>query len=424
MRAPSRKLWAGWLALALALFGAALWTPPAQAHEVTRSVSSWSVEAGALEGVVTVDARTMTRVPGEDALDLRLARHVLDTAAAVQGGSACEIAAMPAPARTGFVRASVQVRCPAPIEEGGVLLALALFLSVDPAHIHVARIYDGAGEREAFPRPADTRAIAIEPGGEMTWPPSLENAPAEGAAGAFARGAAYGYGHVLGGWDHLAFLAALVLTARGWLRAAGAFTGFTIGHGATIALLWSGWVRPAPALIEALIAATIVLAAADYLRLRAGWRGAAGPLSVAGAAAGGAGLVWLALGWMFGGPPGAGGAWLGLAGVALAAAALHRTEADAARAAPFIAAAFGLVHGAGFAGSMREAFGDSFSLALFAGFNLGVEAAQAVAALGMGAFLWSLARLAGPRAAAHAQLAAAALILAAGCYWLGERFGA
>jgi hypothetical protein len=161
-----------------------------------------------------------------------------------------------------------------------------------------------------------------------------------------------GVEHILVGFDHVLFLVALVLASdlRALVRIV---TAFTVAHSITLGLATLGWVQPPPRLVESAIAATIVFTALENLWIRSAagrWR-----------------LTFL----------------------------------------------FGLVHGFGFAGVLRD-LGlprDGFVRALLA-FNLGVEAGQLliVAALALPAALVARSPHArGIRAAASLAIAACGL---------------
>ena len=65
------------------------------------------------------------------------------------------------------------------------------------------------------------------------------------------------------GIDHILFLLALILGGGRLLRLVGVATGFTVGHSITLALSALGVVQPPMAVIEPLIALTIVIAATE-----------------------------------------------------------------------------------------------------------------------------------------------------------------
>ncbi len=132
-----------------------------------------------------------------------------------------------------------------------------------------------------------------------------------------------GVEHILLGFDHLMFVLALLLLVRDVRRLIGAITAFTVAHSLTLAGTTFGWIKLASAPVEATIALSIMFVAVEIMRVRAGQSSLT------------ATMPWLA------------------------------------------SFAFGLLHGFGFAGALRE-IGipeDAAPLALLF-FNLGVEAGQ------------------------------------------------
>ena len=171
-----------------------------------------------------------------------------------------------------------------------------------------------------------------------------------------------GVEHIAGGFDHLLFVAALLLGVRRTADAVKTVTAFTVAHSVTLVASTLGWVQLPPAVAEPLIAASIMYVAAENI-VRGGERSRAGLTSV-----------------------------------------------------------FGLVHGFGFAGALRElgvgANGGGIAMPL-AAFNLGVEAGQVAVVI---VLMPTLARLrAYPPAALRAATAGSALVFVAGTYWLVER---
>ncbi len=145
-----------------------------------------------------------------------------------------------------------------------------------------------------------------------------------------------GMHHLLEGYDHLAFLLALVLplqlklgsalaskptgSGSGWLALLRTVTAFTLGHSITLALATLGWTQGSPVWVEPVIALSIGVSA--WLNLHP--------------------VKWL------------------------------RTDV--------LALVFGLVHGFGFAGLLQEAAAPQGLLPYaLTGFNLGVEAGQLMA---------------------------------------------
>jgi hydrogenase/urease accessory protein HupE len=142
-------------------------------------------------------------------------------------------------------------------------------------------------------------------------------------AGVFKDYAVLGVEHILLGWDHLLFVLALVLLV-GWGRSlVWTITAFTAGHSVTLALASLGVVHVPQAPIEAAIALSIYVLAVELISARQG----------------------------------------------------RRTLTQ--RASWAVAAAFGLLHGLGFAGALAEVGLPTaeIPLALFS-FNVGIELGQ------------------------------------------------
>jgi hypothetical protein len=208
----------------------------------------------------------------------------------------------------------LQARCRA---NAGMRVDYDLLFETDPQHRALVTVHGrDAGVSTAIAR-ADAHALAVP----------------DSAGNPFTAFVHEGVGHILSGYDHLAFLlclllpAPLVLLARRWQpvedwravagHTLGLVTAFTVAHSITLSLAALGWVRPSSFWVEASIAASVVLAALNNL-----WP-----------------LVTRRL-WMVG-------------------------------------FGFGLVHGLGFAGALLEAGLPTKSrLSALLGFNVGVELGQ------------------------------------------------
>ncbi len=193
-----------------------------------------------------------------------------------------------------------------------------------------------------------------------------------------------GMHHLLEGYDHMAFLLALVLPLRlvlstgarrpssivqaqrdepgssAWWALLRTVTAFTVGHSVTLVLATLGWTEASPAWVEPVIALSIAVTALLNLR----------PV-----------------------------AWL-------------RTDV--------LALLFGMVHGFGFAGLLQEAAAPSGLLPwALAGFNLGVEAGQLLA---VGAWvLLSQAYANRPVIAHRVVRGGSALLIGLATFWFVQR---
>jgi hypothetical protein len=172
--------------------------------------------------------------------------------------------------------------------------------------------------------------------------------------------------HMPAGLDHILFVCALVLAARSVWDVVKVVTAFTLAHTLTLTLSVLKAVTVSQRVVEPMIAASIVCVALQNVLWPASSRG------------------WARLGLAF---------------------------------------AFGLFHGLGFAGGLREAMSDLPGTALGAaltGFSLGVEMGHQIVVIPLFALLWSVRRRAesGRRAAAWVMRWGSAGISVAGVFFL------
>jgi len=168
--------------------------------------------------------------------------------------------------------------------------------------------------------------------------------------------------HILIGPDHILFLIGLLLLGGTWGALVRIVTAFTIGHSITLSLAALDIVTPPPSIIEPAIALSIVFVGADNL-----------------------------------------------------------VRGDGRDLRAWVALAFGLVHGFGFANVLRE-FGlprEALGWSLFS-FNFGVELGQLMVVLLVASLLAAIRRrnqVMGSRVA----FAGSIVVIAAGTYWFVQR---
>jgi hypothetical protein len=171
-----------------------------------------------------------------------------------------------------------------------------------------------------------------------------------------------GIEHIMIGPDHILFLVGLLLLGGNWMLLLKIVTAFTVGHSITLSLAALNIVDPPASIIEPAIALSIVFVGADNL---------------------------------------------------------VRGEGKDVRA--WIALAFGLVHGFGFANVLRD-FGlpaEALGWSLFS-FNVGVEIGQLAIVLVVASLL-ALLRQRSPVWGARVATAGSVVVIAAGGYWFIER---
>lgn len=382
-----------WLVLPLA---------PALAHTPSQSFSTWVIDGATLRGVYQVDAYRATQLSEEPQdLNALVIAHLIRTLSLTQDGAPC-VAATPHALATqrGDIRIALSFTCPKPIADVAIHLTIGAFFDLSVSHVHYARVTDAEG------RP--TEAV-------LTQGHSAFDIAAGGVHGpsTFFDFLTLGYGHVLSGVDHIAFLIALAMLAGGPWRVVVAVTGFTLGHSLTLALVALNVLKPDTAAVEALIGFTVAWAAGDAL---ARARNVPSLYGVVGAAV----IVSLPMiAWLAGLPslP-----WPVLAGAALFAATMsYARNIDTPYIAPVIATVFGLAHGAGFAGPLLDLHipGDSLIIPLLA-FNIGVEFAQLTALAILAGAVWLL-RLTIKTIPDLAYDVTAATLFALGTFWFASR---
>jgi hydrogenase/urease accessory protein HupE len=175
-----------------------------------------------------------------------------------------------------------------------------------------------------------------------------------------------GVEHILTGYDHLAFLLGLILLADKLRAVLAMVTAFTLAHSVTLACAALGYWTPSPAIVEPAIALSIVYVAAENL-------------------------------------------W-----------SLRRKRPIMGRWK--ITLPFGLIHGFGFAGALRE-LNVQHAFALVLGcFNLGVELGQLAVLAVFWAALYGLRKW--PTFRTHGALAVSLVIAASGLVWFALRIKA
>jgi hypothetical protein len=384
----------------------------AAAHTRSISYSSWTLDAGGAWVSARISLLDLSRLALDPSLDVgsggRASEHLVRNLRMRVDDQPCAPAA-PAEARAsaqGWARFRWRIDC----DRGGVVtLESRILLDVAPSHMHFARVEvaDG-GAVERVLTEADPQWTLSGAGPDATAPA----APGGTSLSGYLR---LGVDHILTGWDHLAFVIALLLLAGRLSEVAGLVTSFTIAHSITLALAVLGLVRPDGAAVEALIGYSIALVAAENAWLLGG-RGRAVPLVLTAAVLGLAVLAAAGVGTV------SAPTLVGIAVFSLCHFALLDRVDRPARLRAAVAFAFGLVHGFGFTGVLAEMAlpTERLAPALF-GFNLGVEVGQlAVVALVWPALLWLERRAAYTWHRAVAELGSAA-VCGLGVYWFVSR---
>ena len=347
------------LQLLLAAVLALLCATPALAHTRSESHSSWLVDGAAVHltfSVSQLEAARITegRPPSDGALIAYLNAHEGVTVA----GAACPLAVPPHPiaAAPGYRRIEFLYECPSTKK---MVLHNAAFFDLVPGHFNLAQIQTAKGDYVQDVLAADDHDIdmAAQNGGEL-------------AQAGFLTFMRMGVMHIFTGVDHMSFLLGLVLISRRFRDLTFVITGFTLGHSLTLALAFTGVIRPHAEFIDALVALTIALIGIENVSVATRRPGLLA-LWTAGALFLMTALRLLGIGLL---PP------LLLLGAGLFASNYLMVSGhirDAARLRLVVTLIFGLIHGFGFAADLlSEPLPPNRLAELLVGFNLGVEVGQ------------------------------------------------
>jgi len=269
-----------------------------------------------------------------------------------EGGTQCPAGDEVLQAKRDHVVVRLRFRCP-PLGRP-LVYRVTLFHEIDPAARHVVTV-DGRERRLGLLGAAN---------------PELRISGVQiGLVETLRHYVVAGIEHIAIGYDHIAFLLAVIVLGRRFWPLFAAVTAFTVAHSITLTLAVLGLVVLPSRIVEPLIATTVVYVAVEnfFVRdIRHRWR-----------------LTFV----------------------------------------------FGLIHGFGFASVLREhGIPDQALIPALAGFNVGVEVGQilvvaiAVLAWRAGFAVSGNLRIRGDESLERrASLVVSASVLALGLYWLGER---
>jgi|TARA_B100001142_G_scaffold168722_1_gene168412 hypothetical protein len=234
-----------------------------------------------------------------------------------------------------------------------------LFFKNDPSHTHIATFII---DSEAKPEKVFTSS-------DRNWKETDKKTEEASLFQSFQDYFDLGFNHILSGFDHLAFLLALLILNLPIKRLIIIVTGFTIGHSITLALGALDMIEPASQLVEALIGYSIVIIAVETVASITNYHK---PYNRT--------LIYIScLLLIFFTLFGYSKFLIGLAGVSifsycyLSLISIHRDFSITF----IVTCLFGLIHGFGFAGNLASiGLMEGRLLPAILGFNLGVEFGQ------------------------------------------------
>ncbi len=376
----------------------------ANAHTRSESHSSWLVDGATVHltfSVSDVEAARITKGRAPD--DRALIAYLNAREGVTAGGTPCPRAAPPhaIAAAPGYRRIEFLYECPTTRK---MVLHNAAFFDLVPSHFNLAQIQTAKGDyvQDVLTAGDHDVDMTAQSGGEL-------------AQAGFLTFMRMGVMHIFTGVDHMSFLLGLVLISRRFRDLTFVITGFTLGHSLTLALAFTGVIRPHAEFIDALVALTIALIGIENISvatrrpgLLALWT--AGTLFLMTA------MRLMGVGLL---PP------LLLFGAGLFASNYLMVSGhirDAARLRLVVTLVFGLIHGFGFAADLlSEPLPPNRLAELLIGFNLGVEVGQLtiVVLLTASVFLLAKLKLSLPRPIV-VDVTAASLV-GIGVYWFVGR---
>ncbi|WP_379923293.1 HupE/UreJ family protein [Erythrobacter sp. R86502] len=272
------RFFVAWLLTVVALTGMAT------AHQAPNSEAYLDFHADRVELELVIPAAEYAyasgnRVANEDAAKAQARRYLGETISARGSGGAwqMQVNSLDFVSRDGDddLVATLSLVPQDLSELGGFMLEWRAVIAAAPDHFVLVMLRrDPASKLGDAPDVIGTlrgnrNALAINRGAARSWMP-------------FANAVSLGANHILGGLDHLAFLLALLLPlpllarggrwrgarrARPTIRSAAVLiSGFTLGHSATLIMASLGGMTLPGALVETLIAVSVLIAAIHAIR--------------------------------------------------------------------------------------------------------------------------------------------------------------
>jgi hydrogenase/urease accessory protein HupE len=156
-----------------------------------------------------------------------------------------------------------QVRYTCPEVPAGLALAMPMLDALAAGHRHLARVFR-AGKAQ----------VKVLDRSHATWDLADPNAPSSGASGASGASSSGSLGwsmlklgveHILTGADHLVFLLGLILVGGSFRSLLGVVSAFTLAHSITLALAALSIFAPSPLFVEPAIALSIAYVGIENL---------------------------------------------------------------------------------------------------------------------------------------------------------------
>ena len=239
---------------------------PSNAHYFSESHSKWNINGVNVDGIFNVFEIEATRVLKLPDIEKFLYEQNLSESEAfikylekrlkvISGNDICiQIKPMHLiPSKEGSINVAMKFQCKQP---EAIKIINNAFFDIIPSHIHIARIYEEDSiilEKALF---YNDQSINL-----------AENKNEEknnNFLSSIFNFIKIGIEHILNGYDHLLFIAGLVLLISSIRKLLIVITGFTLGHSITLIFSTLGYATPNMMLVESLIGFTIFFLGLEY----------------------------------------------------------------------------------------------------------------------------------------------------------------
>jgi len=224
------------------------------AHNKSESYSNWTLFNNDITGIITIPSHEVTRLPlitqSNNSLSSSFLEHAADNVHVFSKQTICSLVSRNIlKASEGFIRVELQFNCP---QTPPTKIDYRAIFELSPSHSHFAKIYhQGQLISELLINNASS-----------PWEINTRETMKKNQS--FGNFFVLGIEHILGGYDHLAFLFGILLVAASVKRSIIAITGFTIGHSASLFAATAGMVSTNSRIVEIVIGFTIMLMAVEY----------------------------------------------------------------------------------------------------------------------------------------------------------------
>jgi len=229
-------------------------TSTSLAHNKSESYSNWNLNKDKITGIVTIPSHEVTRLPNVNISNASLAEifleHAKNNINIYNKKENCSLLSNNILNSTeGFIRIELQYNC---LNITLPQIHYRAIFETSPSHTHYAKIYK-QGQ-------LISELLINNASGPWEINPEIPSKANQSFLSFFM----LGMEHILGGYDHLAFLLGILLVAHTISRSIIAITGFTIGHSASLLAATIGYVETNGRIVEVFIAFTIMLIAIEF----------------------------------------------------------------------------------------------------------------------------------------------------------------